>query len=1704
MQKEVHSSNTARKIIRRVLRVVLFAVLLLVLLCLSVLLPPVQDFIKQQAVHYLQGKIGTKVAVDKIYIGLPKTVNINGIYIEDQTGDTLLHAGSIHVDIGIWKLITGRAIVVSSIDLNDITAKVNRLLPDTTFNFQYIADAFASDSPKTTSEESSGSLPIEIGKLQWKNIRAIYKDDVTGYDVSLHWGSFAAQISEFNPGEMKFGVESLALGQVHAVVHQQPPLVVAADVPPSATDTTAAAALPVLQLGNIQLQDVDITYNSIPAALYGMVQLGNLSITPRELDLQRKRIAIEALHLDNTTAIVRMGKSGGEEEQPPASEIEKPADSEEDTWQVRLGAVEFNNNRFQFDDSNAPVQPKGMDYMHLKLDDLTLHANNLIYNSDSIAGTVTKGSLKEQSGFELTDLQADFLYASTQAYLKNLLLKTPLTEIKRSVSIQYPSIAALQKDIGQLRFDLQLDDSRLHLKDVLTFVPTLDLEQGFADAGDVLRINSHIKGGINDLHIAACRIAGLGHTVVDISGHLRNAADMNRMGGDLHIRRLTTSRSDLHKLLPPGTLPDNITLPEQLQLAGRLQGAGGKLYTALELQTSLGSAGLTGHLQDIADPEKAVYDLNVQTHELDIGTLLQQKENLGPVSLTVTAKGQGYDLQHADAVFSGKLIAAVVNNYRYEDLRLDGSIARQQATINAAIADPNIHVTLAAAADLSQTYPALQLKAGIDSIKTRPLHLTNDALIYRGNLDLDFSSTHPDSLQGKLFILQSLLVHNQHRVQLDSVKMEAGYKDSLQFIALESDVFNALLQGKYRLTEMGDILPRLIQPYFSMDTAGRKTPGDFNFTLQAGIHQSPVLNALVPALTRLDSVRLDSRFTSDNGWYLNLHAPAIVYGATNLSNLLVSAQTQDTALVFNTAVQRLQSGDMVQLFNSQIKGTVADNKADVVIHLRDREETEKYHLNLLLAQTENGIYDISLSPDSLLLNYQSWNAPDDNKITIAHGDIHARNVAIEKEGQAIKIQSVSDELNAPLQLQFQDFKLSTITGFVQSDSLGVNGSLNGEVAFRDITSQPVFVGDLRIDDLSMKQDTVGNLLVKVDNTLGNTYRADIALNGKGNDLKVSGTYETGSSRFDMNLDIATLPLSTVQTLSGGMLSNASGAVNGQFAVAGTAKQPQVNGYLNFDKAIVNVSMLNSNFNIDQQQLTVNEEGIRFNRFGVKDDTGNELTLDGLAATTGFTNYNLDLTLRADNFSALNSTRKDNDVFYGKLVFDANLRIKGTDTAPEIDGRLRINDKTAMTVVLPQEEPGVVEREGVVVFVDKSAGKNDSLFLVRYDSLNTTAVRGMKVSVNAEVDKEADFTVIVDQGSGDQLKVKGGAQLNVDVAPGGEITMSGVYEIDKGSYDFSFNMLKRSFQIDKGSKITWGGEPTDATVDITAIYTATTAPLDLVKNQLGAEVQSAERNKYLQRLPFNVLLKMEGELMRPRISFDIVLPEDKTTGISSDIVSNVKTKLDMMRQDEAEMNKQVFALLLLNRFVAEDPFTASGGASAATMVRQSVNKIMADQLNRWAADIIKGIDINFDLESTEDFTTGERQERTDLNVGLSKRMFNDRLTVTVGSNFELDGPQAAQNRGSNIAGNVNIQYRLTEDGRYMLRGYRNNDYQGIIEGYVIETGVGFTITMDYNRFREIFRKRRTPEDRKKQREQQREERRKQAGSIKQQGGTLNEE
>ena len=1689
--------QTKRSVFRRISRILLTTILSIFLLLVVVLVliqtPPVQNFLLKKAQSYLQNKLQTRVELGKIYIGFPKSLVLEDVYIEDRTKDTLLMAQRLKMDVSMMKLLKSE-LEINDVRLTGLTAKIRRELPDTTFNFQFIVDAFVSKDKKPVPAADTSSFKIDVKYVQLDKIRLVYKDVITGNDVDVRFQHFDTDIKKFDLDHQRFDVPLTRLSGLRGKIYQSKPLTTG---DPLATDMAQAQQPVAMQLNvkKLDLRDIDIDYRNDLSAMYANLAVGTLAVNVNKLDLQNRLIDLDELALGNTTAGIRFGKTATVK--LVQKELSEQAQSQaQANWRVLVKAVRIDNNNLQYDDDNMPRVRSGMDYAHLKASDVTLHLDNLHYSTDSITGTVTRGELREQSGFQLNKWQTSFMYGSHDAYLKDLVLETPGTKISKSLVLHYPSLEALKTNMNALQMDVDLQNTTIQVKDILTFMPTMSAQPALANPNSNINVTARLQGTMDRLRIGTLQLRAFNDTRVNISGTLAGLPDFKKVGANLRINEFSTSKRDIVMLAPKGSLPKNITLPDYIHLRGSITGGMNNMNPDLVLQTNLGTVSIKGRIQSPMDSIACRYDVAVQTLNLNLGTLLQNPQMIGPLSARFTAKGRGYALKTAQADIKGVINSVVYSKYNYRNVPLTASMAKQQFTLHTGMKDPNIYFQLDATADMRSKFPAVTLTANIDSVKTLPLHLTTQSIIYRGVVTADFPLTDPDNLQGNLFVTNSLIVMQDQRIEVDTLDFSAGRDDKGQFLSVSADPLSLRLQGKYKLTQLGDIFQQAIQPYFAVVPPGKEKPVDpYDFSFTGSLVNKPLLQTFMPLLQRLDPVNMNGHFSTDSGWSFSLSAPEVLYGTNTIHNLVMQAGTGQGKVSVKTTVEQITSGASLAIYGTSIDATVADNKVNFMLNVKNKAAKDKYRVNALFAQPEPGTYTFSVLPQELLLNSMPWTVAGDNLITVYPDGVNARNFVLNKNNQTLSINSQSADRSAPMEVNFANFKVATLANFVQSDSLLVDGTLNGKAVLTNLMTQPTFTSDLNITDVSVKKDTIGNIGIQVSNTVANTYAADVKVTGRGNDVQLTGDYHVlpaDSSSFDMKLDIRQILLSTVEGATLGAIRNTSGGLTGNFAFTGTVAKPSINGNLNFNKTAFNLTMLNSYFRIDDESIKINDEGIHFDTYTIHDSTGNSAVLDGTVYTKTLTDYVFDLTFTSNNFRALNTTKKDNQVYYGQLYFNSNLRIQGTQLKPVVDGSLTVNDQTKLTIVLPQKEPGVQAREGIVEFVDMDAIPNDSLFMAKYDSLNTSQMLGMDVSVNIGIDKNAEFDVVVDEGSGDFLRVKGEATLSAGIDPGGKITMTGAYELNEGAYELSFNVLHRRFDIQKGSRIVWTGEPTDATVDLTAVYLAKSSPYDLIQSQSDASGGTL-KGEYNQKLPFEVDLIMKGALMKPDLSFNIILPDNKNYNVGKQVVDAVTNKLEVLRQEPSELNKQVFALLLLGRFIAENPFATSGGGGGSTaesFARTSVSKLLTEQLNNLATGLVKGVDLNFDLQSTtDDYTTGERSNRTDLNVGLSKRLLNDRLTVTIGSNFQLEGAQpiqGAQQKTNNLAGNVAIDYRLSQDGRYAIRAYRKNEYEGVVEGYIVETGVGFIISVDYNKFSQIFLSKKQRERKRELRKQQREE------------------
>jgi hypothetical protein len=1649
---------------RIVAKTILFIVLFLLVILLLLQTGPVQNVLRVKAVAYLEKKLQTKVEVGRVYIGLPKNIILENIYIEDREKDTLLSGGKVEANLDLMRLIFNNEIDIKSISLENITAKVKRQLPDTVFNFQFVVDAFASKDTITSNPNDTLAYFISIPSLELNKIRIIYKDTITGSDMYAWLEHLDAKIDKMDYEHLYFDVPETNIKGLTARIYQSKPLVTP---DPAIKDVIEAQQPSPVQLffKKMDLQNIKVDYRNDVSATYSTIDIGSANVNPNKVDLDNRIIDLQNISLNNSIAAIRLGKK--EEAKIVVKEVEQEAKSQvEAGWRISASAVILTNNNLQFDNDNNPRTRYGIDYGHLKADSLTLEVNDLLLSYDSIAGKIKKANFKEQSGFVLNELQADFLYSNQQTYIKDLLLKTPGTELKRFASLTYSSFKDLSENFPSTQIDADISNSHVQVRDILAFAPQLRSQPAFADPGATWYINLQGNGTLQTMHISSLQFRGLKNTQIDASGSLATNNDRNRTGARLTIRRLHTNQSDIALFTGQRLSNAQINLPEEFDAHGTVAGSINNLSTNLTLNSFVGTAFVDGRFTNLSKPDAATYKALVKTNSLDLGSILRN-DQLGNISASVTVSGKGFSADKMNTKFKGDIYSIQYNDYVYRNINVDGSLQESSLHVITDINDPNIDFNGTITGNISSN-PSFRFVGMLDSIKTFPLGLTPEPLIARGKIDGSIPVMNASYLEADVLITQALLVTGSQRLPLDTIQFVSGRNDTAQFMTLRSDVAIARLSGQYRYTDLGVIFQKSIEPYFSVTPASTISDvQSYNFSFTADISNAPALTAFVPGLESFEPIHIEGRASTEQGLSAMMTSPYIFYNGSQIHGINVRVNTTNAGLQFIADVQHIQ-GIGHNLYHTQLKATALNNKIDFNLDIDDVSGKDKYYLSGILSQPTQGNYTLNLRPDSLLLNYEKWTVSANSSLTITKENIIANNFILQKNDQRLSLQSQGQQLN----VDFTNFQLSTITAMMKSDSLLVNGSMNGQMVFTNILKQPVFTSDLTINDLSMKGDTIGDAVLKVDNISGNRYNTNATITGRGNDISLTGSFAPqGENDIALDLDLAVrqMQLATLEGAFGNMIKNASGSVNGNITIKGTANEPKINGPVNFDKASFATTILGSQYRIDGEKINVTENGFQFDDFVIRDTANNEVRLNGSIQTPNFTNYDFDIDVNANNFQVLNTTKKDNKIYYGKLVITTDIHVSGTERTPNVDGNITVNDGTDLSVVIPQQEPGVVAREGIVEFVDMDAPGNDSLFL-EYDSLNISPFKGMNIISNIEIKKEAVFNIIIDEANGDFINLQGEAVLSTGIDPSGKITLVGNYELEKGAYEITFSFLRRRFEIQKGSSITWLNEPTKATMDVNAVYIANTAPIDLVQNQIVASSQ-AIRNTYLQKLPFEVRLKMTGELMKPELAFDIVLPLDQNYGVSNDIITQVDRRLQELRQEPGETNRQVFALLLLNRFVGQNPLASSTPVfSASSYARQSVSKLMTEQLNKLAAGLIDGVDLTFDVTSTDDYTTGEQRSRTDLNIGLSKRLLNERLTVSVGSNFELEGPKNSNQKADNVFGDLNINYSLSPDGRYMIRFYRKNRYEGIVDGYIIETGLSFLISVDYNRFSELLRKR----------------------------------
>ena len=1712
----------------------LLALVLLLVIAVVVALqsPSGQDFVARRAESYLRGKLGTEVRIGKFRTDFRHAINFDGVYLEDQKRDTLLSVGHIGVDVDIWALLN-KQVNVSNVELNDGRVRLTRTEPDSVNNYDFIIAAFT--NPTAPVDTTASGLKYDIGKARLTNIYFTQNDQITGSDIRAKIGEFTANMDEVNVDNSIYKVDNAAL-------HRSAISIVQTKTAPQ-VDNPAPTKPLTLQFGlnRATLDRVAFSYKNGPAAQYINTNIGLADITAKDIDLLRQRVSLGKLTLKNTTFAYAQNEQVPVEQRvvnpaeamrklDEATDKAKAATGQTATapgWRVALDQSDISGLAVNFDNFNQPKQRTrvpAMDYNHLHFTDLVLNTRDLRYSENSTTGRVDNLAGKEQSGFRIDKWRANVVYDSVQIRLDSLDLVTPHTRIRRTLAIGYESLAALgnTKNLPNLKIEGDLRDVRLGFRDILYLAPDLAGTTPFnTGPNQSVLLNGQIAGRVGDFTVRNLEFVGLRNTVLKARrGRIQGLPNTDaRLYADLDIQDFHTTEADIRSLAPKGSIPNNISIPPSLALSGTFRGRPTTLAfdTNLKLRSTYGNLAFNGKLGAAQANGRQPVVGTFAVGGFDFGRLLKNPQ-IGRVTATgrINATGNLKDPGTLVGRVQSTVQSARYNGYTYRGVAATVDLDRNRYVINASSKnDPNLNLDLQAVVNLrdarNPTYEVTSLNLRGANLTALGFYTGGDLRV-QGNLVANLRGSSLNTLNGTFSGRHIVIVRDNQAFPLDSLNGRIVQTATRTTAIITSDIANVNLDGNVNLGNIAPELQQHLDRYF--DVPGVKyvaSTADRHFTYSLSLKDPKLATKLVPGLKQIspftlagDYSRRAARLTATTS------IPVIRYNNYSLDSLRLNVDSDAGKLDYGLRLAQAAQDTTLKLHRPSIIGNVANNKvfarAAILGDSANRERlalagtvsVSNEQLTVNNRRTTGSVYEFQAAPEQVI-NYQNWTAGANNYVRYyPTGAVVANGLNLTNGRSTLALQSQNPAVpTSPLGVTFINFELAELARIVQQQDSLVAGQLSGTARVDNLGKKnQALTADATIKGLVFQKAQIGDIAFRATNPSAGHYDIDGRLTGgaagtvggEGNDVQVRGTYlATSPTPLNLTVDANRLNLKLIEPFSVGQVRNTTGYIRGQLAVTGAPAAPVVRGTLTTsnDAGFV-VPQLGSPFRLPNQALTFDDRGIAFNNFTVLDSASNKAVINGYLLSKDFVNYSFDMRATTNNFMAVRSTRANNELFYGRLVLDSETRLTGPVSLIKIDTRVTIVNGSNLTVESPTATPTSVERAGIVEFIDMSAPVDT--MLARRLKMDTTkvAATGYDVTAVVTITDRTPFTIVIDPASGDNLKVRAAGTLNTNIAPDGTITLSGRLDVDRGRYHMSlYDLAQRDFILARGSSITWSGDPYNADLNLTAIYKVQAAPAELLASQ--GEDDPTSQTISRNRLPFLVELKVTDQLSKPTIAFDITLPENQRSALGG----QVEAKLAQLRQPNqtSELSKQVFSLLILGRFVAQNPFqTSSGEGLVATQLRGSASAVLTDQLQNLTGKYLSGLGLDLGVTNQADYSSGTARSRTDLNVAVRRQLLNNRLTVRVGTDINVSGNTGTQNTqgqssASNLAGDVSLEYQILADGRLRVRVFRQNGYEDI-DGQIIRTGAALVFQRDYRDLKELFSK--VPKEIKEERKTERKE------------------
>ncbi|MDR1525204.1 MAG: translocation/assembly module TamB, partial [Tannerella sp.] len=1264
-----------------------------------------------------------------------------------------------------------------------------------------------------------------------------------------------------------------------------------------------------------------------------------------------------------------------------------------------------------------------------------IHINNISgkfslkeYSKDHINAQISKLSFNEISGLNVDKLSVNIVSNRDTAYMENLTIHLPHSFISiPSAGISMSGIDSLPKLLDKSLLTVHIAPSEISLNDFAAFLPVMK------DFSENIRVSANISGSVNDISLndVALRYG----TEMSFSGNmgLKGLAgkhdELYLLG---QVKKLTVTTEGLqkisHNFSNPITLPEPVTKLNELTFAGEISGFTNHLVTFGNLSSPIGSV----HVDMLIGNknESTVYlKGNIESSELKIHNLFKEGNPYGNARF----KAEIDLIKPAGQKVSGSVKAQVkefnYNGYDYENIYVSGKFKENEYEGLVHVNDPNGTLEFQGLFRNENEKSVFDFIASIRNLHPDKLHITDKYEKPEISLAINanFTGNNPDDFEGSIELEDLSFYTSTDSFALNGLRIEtSSHEHPYKKIHISSDIINGEIAGVFSFSSLahdllntsGTYLPSLIKTVKDKDVTGEgENRFDFLFTVENTESLSRMLKLPV-AILQKSGIRGHYNNVTDS-LMTDVDIPLFSIGKTTFENGNLHIDNAGKSLNAELTVSQNYKENTHNYI--RLKSYALEDSINTALYWtndkEDRFEAKITASALFVEENDNKKLrtEITIPPAQIILKDSLWNI-EPASITVSGGNIYIDNFFITKDNQHLHIDGViSDNPKDLLFVDLKDIEISHIFDVLNIPSLQFGGRTTGTINAHDLRGSMMIEGRLEVRDFSFNQAVQGklNLSSEWDNDrqgillLGSIYPNDSVWTDVNGYIFPIGENRGLSLYFDANQ----INIAFVQKYMKTFARDVSGLAFGNVHLYGSFSDIFLEGTPYIRDGNMKINVLNTSYAFSDT-LFIDKYAIRTKNMIVSDKNGNSGSVNLNFTHENFRDMKYDLDIKTDNLLVYDIPERDNPEIYGQVYADGTVNINGTEDLIYVNGNIRSNAGTS--VGFNFMENSTVENYDFISFIDKPEDKNRSSTNengkenVSGDKDNSSMDYQLNFLINVTPDAKLELTM--DPASGDKIRGSGSGDIQVRYGRQSDMQIFGNYFISEGIYNFSLQqVIRKRFNIRDGSLISFRGDPMSSNIDINAIYNLTANIQDLDETFILESLETVNPS-----IPVNCVLKLEGRLQNPAITFDLELPNS-----NSELERQVKSFIDT----EDMMTRQIIYLLVLNKFYTPDYSRNDYRSNEFSAVASSA---LSAQLSGILSSLTDKVQIGTNIRSRQDGV-----KDTEVEMLLSSQLLNNRLLFN--GNF---GYKDNTIMSSAFVGEFDLEYKLTRSGEISLKAYNH--------------------------------------------------------------------